>query len=156
MAMAIAATMVLLRRDEPRRCWVLDALAAGAVSPCATYLLLRVVIDLPGAMAQGWWGLCFFSSGAPYPCFIRGKPHSIPDLDGSVACLTRRQAGLAIIGLGLTLIARSADLPDAASFALAATLLLAIASGAAGTLACWQPKPSAMRPAPGGWLAWVD
>ena len=136
MAMAIAATMVLLRRDEPRRCWVLDALAAGAVSPCATYLLLRVVIDLPGAMAQGWWGLVLLLLGGAISVLYPWQAAQHPDLDGSVACLTRRQAGLAIIGLGLTLIARSADLPDAASFALAATLLLAIASGAAGTLAC--------------------
>jgi hydrogenase-4 component B len=136
MAMAIAATMVLLRRDEPRRRWVLDALAAGAVSPCATYLLLRVVIDLPGAMAQGWWGLVLLLLGGAISVLYPWQAAQHPDLDGSVACLTRRQAGLAIIGLGLTLIARSADLPDAASFALAATLLLAIASGAAGTLAC--------------------
>jgi hypothetical protein len=43
--------------------------------------------------------------------------------------------GLILIGLGLTLIARATDLPDAASFGLAATLLLIVASGVAGTLA---------------------
>jgi hydrogenase-4 component B len=133
---AIAATMVLLRRDSWRRRWALDAIAAGAVSPCATYLLLRIVIDLPGATAQGWWGLVLLLVGGTVSVVCPWQAAQHPDLDGSVACLTRRQAGLAIIGLGLTLIARSADLPDAASFALAATLLLAIASGAAGTLAC--------------------
>jgi hydrogenase-4 component B len=134
-ALAIAAAMVLLRRDTPRR-WVPDALAAGAISPSATYLLLRLVIDLPGATAPEWWGLVLLLVGGSMSVVYPWQATQHPDLDGSVACLTRRQAGLAIIGLGLTLIARSADLPDAASFALAATLLLTIASGAAGTLAC--------------------
>jgi hydrogenase-4 component B len=44
----------------------------------------------------------------------------------------RRQAGLGAAGVGLALIARAADLPGAASFALAATLLTAIGGSAAG------------------------
>jgi hydrogenase-4 component B len=135
-AIAVTATMVLLRRDAPERRWALDALAAGAVSPCAIYLLLRIVIDLPGATAQGWWGVVLLLVGGTASLVYPWQAAQHPDLDGSVVCLTGRQAGLAIIGLGLTLIARSADLPDAASFALAATLLLTIASGTAGTLAC--------------------
>jgi hydrogenase-4 component B len=46
----------------------------------------------------------------------------------------QRQAGLATTTIGLALIARTADLPGAATFALEATCLAAIAAATAGTL----------------------
>ncbi len=100
-----------------------------------TYVLLRLVIDLPGAAAQAWWGFALLLVGGITSTSDGWQAARHPDLDGSVACLARRQSGLAFVGLGLTLIARAADLPDAASLALAATLLLTITSGVAGTLA---------------------
>jgi hydrogenase-4 component B len=57
-----------------------------------------------------------------------------PDIDRSVLCLARRQGGLAMAGIGLALIARRADLPGAASFALAATFLSVIGGSVAAVL----------------------
>ncbi len=134
-ALAVVAAMALLRRDVSRRTWASDALAAGAVSPAQTYLLLRLVIDLPGTASQAWWGFALLALGVATAVVHGWQAARHPDLDQAVACLNRRQAGLAMTGLSLTLIARASDLPDAASFGLAATLLLTIASGVAGTLA---------------------
>jgi len=112
-----------------------EALAAGAMIPAAIYAMMRLVLDLPGPAAQAWWGfvLLLLGGAIAVSCAWRAAEH--PDLGVAVGCLAHRQAGLAIVGLGLALVARSADLPDAASLGLAATLLLTIASGAAGTLA---------------------
>jgi hydrogenase-4 component B len=134
-ALAVVAVMAFLPRDRPRRAWTFDALAAGAISPAATYLLLRLVIDLPGTAAPAWWGFALLLFGGTISVAQGWRAARHPDLDRAVAFLTRRQAGLAMIGLSLILIARSSDLPDAASFGLAAALLLAITSGVAGTLA---------------------
>jgi formate hydrogenlyase subunit 3/multisubunit Na+/H+ antiporter MnhD subunit len=134
-ALTVVSGLAILRCRSTRRQWALDALTAGAVLPSVSYLLIRLVIDLPGAAAQGWWGFVLLLVGAEASITYGWRAAQHPDLDGSVACLMRRQVGLAIIGLGLTLIARSADLPDAASFGLAASLLLTITSGVAGTLA---------------------
>ncbi len=114
---------------------MLDALTAGAMIPSTIYLLIQLVVDLAGSAVPAWWGFVLLLAGGTASVAYGWQAAQNPDLDGSVACLVRRQAGLAIIGLGLLLIARSADLPDAASFGLAATLLLTISSSVAGTLA---------------------
>jgi len=134
-ALAITGSLLLLRRTTSRRCWTLDALTAGAIIPSIIYLLIRLVVDLPDSSVQAWWGFVLLLAGGMASVGYAWRAAQNPDLDGSVACLARRQAGLAVVGLGLVVIARSADLPDAASFGLAATLLLTISSGVAGTLA---------------------
>jgi hydrogenase-4 component B len=134
-ALVVVAAMALLRRNASRRDGAFDPLTAGAVSPAASYLVLRLVIDLPGTASQAWWGISLLAAGGTASVVHGWQATRHPDLDGAVACLNRRQAGLAMIGLALTLIARASDLPDAASFGLTAAMLLAVASGSAGTLA---------------------
>jgi hydrogenase-4 component B len=117
------------------RCWSRTALTAGAGIPLATYLLVRIIADLSAAAAQGWWGVVLLLTGGAVAVAQSWRSAAHPDLDGAVACLVRRQTGLAVTGVGLTLICRTEDLPAATSFALAATFLLALSGGLAGTAA---------------------
>jgi hydrogenase-4 component B len=133
--LAIAGALCLFWRSAARGHWAHDALTAGAVIPIAVYGLLRLVVELPGAAVQAWWGFILLLIGGIVAVVSGWQAARHPDLDGATACVVQRQAGLAIIGLGLTVIAGTADLPEAASFGLAATLLLMLVSGIAGTLA---------------------
>ncbi|WP_428483564.1 proton-conducting transporter membrane subunit [Rhodopila sp.] len=134
-ALALAASLGLLTHRRVPHHWALEALMAGAVMPCAIYLLIRLALDLPGSAAQPWWGFVLLLAGGAMSVAYGWQAVRQPDLNGSVGCLTRRQMGLAVVGLGLTQIARASDLPDAASFGLAAVLLLTLGNAAAGTLA---------------------
>ncbi len=98
-------------------------------------MLSRLVMDLPAAAMQPWWGFVLLLVGGVVSVTCGWQAARHRDLDGSVACLVQRQSGLGVVGIGLTLIARSADLPEAACFGLAATLLLTMVGGVAGTLA---------------------
>ncbi len=115
---------------------VSDALIAGGVIPAAIYLLVRLLLDLPGPAIQAWWGYLLLAAGAALAVGFGWRAVRHPDLGASVVSLVRQQSGLAVVGLGVTLIAKSADLPEAAASGLAATLLLALTTGVAGSLAC--------------------
>ncbi len=117
------------------RCWCHDALTAGVVLPGAAYLLLRVITDLSAAASQGWWGSIVMLTGGVVTVRQGWRSAEAADIDAIVTALIRRQAGLALIGIGLTSIARAADLPGAAAFGLRAVLLICIGGGVAGTLA---------------------
>jgi formate hydrogenlyase subunit 3/multisubunit Na+/H+ antiporter MnhD subunit len=114
---------------------VRDALAAGILLPLAAYLLLRLIVDLPATAPQAWWGYVLLLAGGAVAVVSAWGSSTRPDIDAAVAALTQRQAGLAATGVGLALIARSADLPGAATFALDATCLTVVAAGLAGTAA---------------------
>lgn len=116
-------------------CWTRDALTAGVLIPTSAYLAVRLIADLPGAAAPAWTGFVLLLAGGAIAVLQGWRAAEHPDIDGSVLCLARRQAGLLMAGIGLALIARSADLPGAASFALSATFLAAIGGGVAGVLA---------------------
>jgi hydrogenase-4 component B len=117
------------------RDWIRDALTAGVLIPSGSYLLLRLVVDLSAAAAQAWWGFVILLAGGGAAILQAWRSAAVPEIDTAIAALMQRQAGIATITIGLALIARSADLPDAASFALEATCLTAIGAGVAGTLA---------------------
>jgi len=116
------------------RCWTRDTLTAGVVIPAGSYLLLRVMADLAGAATQTGCGFALLLAGGAIAIIQGWRAASHPDIDGSVIRLAQRQAGLATVGIGLALIARSADLPGAESFALAATFLFALGGSVAGVL----------------------
>ena len=120
---------------RPVRCETRDALAAGALLPAGCYLLLRIVVDLCGSGLQGWWALVLLLIGGCLAVLGTWGAARQPDIDKSVVGLVRRQAGLVVIGIGLALLARNADLPEAQSSAVAAIMLLAIAGPFAGVLA---------------------
>jgi hydrogenase-4 component B len=133
-ALTIAAVAALICGRSGQRCWTRDALAAGLSIPSGIYLLLRLVADLPGSAVPGWAGFVLLLAGGAISIVQGWCAASHPDIDGSVLCLARRQAGLAMAGIGLALIARAADLPAAASYALAASFLAVVGASVAGVL----------------------
>lgn len=116
-------------------CWTRHALTAGVLIPSGTYLLLRLIADLTYSATPTWSGFVLILAGGAIMVVQGWSAADHPDIDGSVLRLARRQAGLAMTGAGLALIARTADLPAAESFALAATFLSAIGGGVAGVVA---------------------
>jgi hydrogenase-4 component B len=116
------------------RGWTRSILTAGMLIPVACYLLLRLVADLAGAASQTGCGFVLLLAGGAVAVAEAWGAARHPDIDVSASALLRRQAGLAMAGTGLALIARSADLPAAASFALAATSLAVIGVGLPGVL----------------------
>lgn len=144
-AMTLAALIGLVWSRPWRHCPIRDTLVAGMIVPAASYLLLRLVTDLPGPAAQTYWGFTLLLSGGITAVIQGWRSAADPDIDTAVACLTRRQAGLAMIGVGLALVARTADLPGAASFAFAATLLSAIGSCMAGCVASLAVQAAGSR-----------
>jgi hydrogenase-4 component B len=134
-AALIFATFATLAWNRPaERCWTRDALTAGVLIPFGCYLLLRLVADLSGTAAQTGCGFVLLLAGAAAAVIEGWRAARHPDIDRSAASLTRRQADLATAGIGLALIARAADLPGAASFALAASFLTVIGLSVAGVL----------------------
>jgi hydrogenase-4 component B len=133
--LTLMAVAVLVWPRSGERCWTRDALTAGIVLPFATYLLLRLVADLSGAAVQAWWGAVLMLAGGAVAVLQAWRAAEHMDIDTSVAALIRRQAGLTIAGIGLTFIARAADLPGTASFALNGVFLISIGGSLAGTLA---------------------
>jgi hydrogenase-4 component B len=133
-ALTIAAAAGVICGRSGQRCWTRNALAAGLSIPSGIYLLLRLVADLPGSAVPGWAGFVLLLAGGAISIVQGWCAASHPDIDGSVLCLARRQAGLAMAGIGLALIARAADLPAAASYALAASFLAVIGASVAGVL----------------------
>jgi formate hydrogenlyase subunit 3/multisubunit Na+/H+ antiporter MnhD subunit len=132
--LTIAAVTRLIWTCSDERCWTREALTAGVLIPFGAYLLLRLIADLPGSAVPPWGAFVLLLSGGAIAVTQGWQAASHQDIDRSVLYLARRQAGLAMAGIGLAMIARSADLPGAASFALAATFLSAIGGSVAAVL----------------------
>jgi len=122
------------KADAPERCWTRDALTAGALLPFTAYLLSRLLLDLSGTAGQAWFGLLLLLAGGAAAVADSWRAAADPDIVSAIAALIRRQAGLAMTGIGLALVARAADLPDAAALALQAVFLMAIGGSLAGPL----------------------
>jgi hydrogenase-4 component B len=129
-----AAAAGLAWAPAAERCWTRDALTAGVTIPSAAYLLLRLITELPASATPMGCDFVLLLAGATATILHAWRAASHPDMDDAILSLARRQAGLTMTGIGLALIARTADLPDAASFALASTFLAVIGSGTAGVL----------------------
>jgi len=132
--LTFAAVVSLAWPRAGERCWSRDALTAGVILPGSAYLLLRVITDLSASASQGWCGSILMLTGGAVAVLQGWRSAGEADIDAIVTALIRRQAGLALIGIGLTVIARAADLPGAASFGLRAVFLICIGGGVAGTL----------------------
>jgi hypothetical protein len=132
--LTIVAVAALVWTRAEARCWTRDTLTAGVLIPSGTYLLLRLVCDLSGAVTHAWWGFVLLLAGGTLAVLQGWRAAADPDIDTAVAALARRQAGLAMTGVALTLVAHAADLPGAESLALEATFLLALGGSLAGTL----------------------
>jgi hypothetical protein len=121
MVLTVAAVGALVWPDNSERCWTRDALTAGVLIPFSSYLLLRLIADLSAAAAQPWWGALLLLAGGAGSVVAAWRAAALPDIDTAIAALLARQAGLAMIGIGLAMTARTADLPAAAALALDAT-----------------------------------
>jgi hydrogenase-4 component B len=133
--LTLLAVVGLAWPDTGERCWTRDALNAGVILPTAAYLLLRLAEDLPGAAGHVRFGFLLMLTGGAVAVLQGWRSAACADIDTAIAALIRRHAGLAISGIGLALVARAEDLPNAASFALEAVFLTVIGGGIAGTLA---------------------
>jgi formate hydrogenlyase subunit 3/multisubunit Na+/H+ antiporter MnhD subunit len=134
-ALAIAAAGALTWQPAADRSWTRAALHVGVLIPFGLYVVLRVTADLAGSAAQSWWGSVLLLAGGITAVVHAWEAAATPNLDTAIGALMRRQAGLATTTVGLALIARTADLPGAATFALEATCLAAVAAATAGVLA---------------------
>lgn len=111
------------------------ALLSGALLPTGLYVLVRVVLDLGARAPPLAAELPLLSAGAISVLLGGWRACREDTLDAAVACGALRQSGMAAIGLGLAVIGRSADLPDPATLALSAVILLACMQAICGTLA---------------------
>jgi hydrogenase-4 component B len=133
-ALTVAAVSALAWPSAGDRGWTGDALAAGLLIPFGIYVLLRLAVDLSVNATPPWWGFVLILAGGGAAIAQGWRAAKAPDIDAAIAALLRQQSGLAVASVGLTLIARAADLPGAATFALEATCLTAVGLGTAGTL----------------------
>jgi hydrogenase-4 component B len=133
-ALTLAAVAALSWPAVPNRFWSQNALSAGLLIPFGLYLLLRLTADLSVNTAPSWWGFVLLLAGGAAAIAQGWHAAITPDIDTATSALIRQQSSLAIGTIGLALIARAADLPGAATFALEATCLIAIGAAAAGTL----------------------
>ena len=131
-ALTAAAVAGLIWHRSKQRCWTRNALTGGVLMPLGCYLLLRMIADLAGAANQTTFGFVLLLGGGALAVIEGWSAARHADIDGSVLCLMRRQAGLATAGIGLALITRAADLPGAAAFAFAASFLSAVGGVVAG------------------------
>jgi hypothetical protein len=133
MTLAAVTGMICLRAAQ--RDAVKQALLAGVVVPLGIALLIRLVTDVCGQAVQAWWGLVFLAVGSCVAVVYAWRAAAEAEIDESVACLVRWQAGLMVMGVGLALIAAAADMTQARSLGLDATMLLAVGGSLGGTLA---------------------
>ena len=107
---------------------------AGLLGPLAIYLMLRLILDLGGGVMQAWWGYGLLLVGGVQVVVQGWQAATKLDLDTIVAGLAKRQTGLALIGVGLAVVAVAADLPVAEALAVASVCLVAIEAALGGTL----------------------
>ncbi len=111
------------------------ALLCGVLLPVALGALLRIVVDLTGPAPPLWWALLPLGLGAATALLGGWQAAQAAEVDTAVAAMSYRQAGLAVIALGVILLAKASDLPDLAALAVAAMLLLLATQAVCGTLA---------------------
>ena len=106
-----------------------SALLSGAMTKVALYVLIRVLFDLVGRAQPTWWGVPLLAFGAVSAVLGALRATMEPDMKSVLAWSTIGSMGLIVVGLGVALIARGADLIPLADLALAAALLQALAHG---------------------------
>lgn len=115
----------------PLHAWVprsgsASPLLAGVGANVGVYLLFRVLLDLCGYAQPPWWGVPLLLAGAASAMFGSLRGAIGPSLEPSLAIGSLHEVGFAVMGLGVALLARGADLPQVASLALGAAWLLLV------------------------------
>ena len=106
-----------------------SALMSGAMTKVALYVLMRLLFDLCGPAQPSWWGVPLLLLGAGGAVLGGLRANMEDDIKAALACSTIENIGLIVIGLGLALAARAADLTTLAALALGGALLHALAHG---------------------------
>ena len=122
--LAVAAAVTLIALPLNQRCATRQALRAGLMMPLAIYLLLRLAVELPAAGARPVWGFLLILAGGVIAVWFGWVACASRHIDAVAAAFPRGQAGLAMIGAGLTILSRLADLPTGSGDAMAGGLLL--------------------------------
>ena len=123
MAIALSSHQAGLHRGVSAIPGHMVALAGGAGMTIGMYLPVRVVLDLCGLAQQVWWSVPLLLVGATLSVLGALCATLASELDAALSLGSLQQIGLAIIGLGVALIARTVDLPTLTELAISATLL---------------------------------
>ena len=113
---------------------ILAVVVPGVGGLLAVYLVGRLMLDLPGAVTPGWWGVPVLLLGVAVAVPAARRAASADDLVGAIGAGGSAVQGMALLGLGAALLARGADLVPLASLAVAAGLLLLLGWGVWGGL----------------------
>ncbi|MBN8872376.1 MAG: hypothetical protein J0H67_06045, partial [Rhodospirillales bacterium] len=100
--------------------------------PLAIGLLARLALAFAGGVPPLWWAFPLLLIGGLMAVLAGWRSAQAATLPASIALASHRQTGLAVMALGLLLLARAADLPALAALATGALLLL-LAVQAVGT-----------------------
>ena len=111
-----------------------SALMSGAMAKVAIYVLARLLLDLCGPAQPLWWGVPLLVLGAASAVLGALRANLEDDLKVLLACSSIENLGLIVIGLGLALAFRGADLGPLAALAAGAALLHALNHGVFKTL----------------------
>jgi len=111
---------------HPAAATPVSALMSGAMVKLALYVLVRALFDLTGAAQPLWWGAPLVALGAATALWGALRANLEQDMKAILACSTLDNVGLMVLGLGLALLFRGADLAPLAALALSAVLLHAL------------------------------
>ena len=111
-----------------------SALMSGAMTKVAIYVLARLLLDLCGPAQPSWWGIPLLVLGAVSALLGALRANLEDDTKTLLACSTIENIGFIVLGLGLALAFRGADLGPLAALAAGAALLHALNHGVFKTL----------------------
>lgn len=100
---------------------LLLAPALGGVA--ALYLLARLLLDLPGAVTPGWWGVPVLAAALSASFVMARRAAAADDLAAAAIAMGQAMLALCAAGFGVALLARGADLPPLAALGIAGALL---------------------------------
>jgi formate hydrogenlyase subunit 3/multisubunit Na+/H+ antiporter MnhD subunit len=103
-----------------------SALMSAAMTKVALYVLARVVFDLAGPAQPLFWGAVLMALGLASAIMGALRAAMEEDTKTLLACSTIENVGLIMVGLGLALAFRAADLGALAAVAAGAALLHAL------------------------------
>jgi hypothetical protein len=99
------------------------------------YLGARLLLDLPGPITPGWWGVPVLLLGTASAALMARRAAAAVDLGAAITSALQSILALAFSGIGVALLARGADLPPLAALAMTASLLLLLTTALWGGLA---------------------
>jgi len=111
-----------------------SALMSGAMTKVALYVLARFILEFCGQAQPSWWGLPLLVLGSATALLGALRAVLEDDTKTLLACSTVENVGFIVIGFGLALAFRGADLGALAALALGAALLHALNHGVFKTL----------------------